>query len=223
MQAGKYQMLAKYEFTGPEAEAETTVTLKVDMPADRFLMNYMRLKIVQKSAEDMTETGNVTIVNSMSLQDLKIVPKAEYVITVEGVFPYNTADGQLVIETLSNNEAFELKEVQQCEPLEYSDAYVPTKYGVIFKEKLVISPSDHTCASMNIRLMKGDQEFSRLSASGESKAKYFRVDVLDNGKLIHQQKGYDQITLSHFNFRCSAGLPDEPNEESSECKHNYVI
>ena len=156
MQAGKYQMLAKYEYSGPEGESDTTVSLKVDMPADRFLMNYMRLKIVEKNAEDSTETSNVTIVNSMSLQDLKIAPMAEYVLIVEGVFPYNTADGQLVIETLSDNEAFELKDVQQCEPLEYSDAYVPTKYGIIFKEKLVVSPTDHTCASVNVRLTKDD-------------------------------------------------------------------
>lgn len=162
MQAGKYQMLAKYEFSGPEpteeepADKVTTVSLKVDTPADRFLMAYMRLKIVEKSADDPTETGKVTIVNAMALQELKIAPKAEYVLIVEGVFPYNTAEGQLVIETLSDNEAFELKDVQQCEPLEYSDAYVPTKYGIIFKEKLVVSPTDHTCTSMNVRLMKGE-------------------------------------------------------------------
>ena len=74
MQAGKYQMLAKYEYSGPEGETDATVSLKVDMPADRFLMNFMRLKIVEKNAEDATEASNVTIVNSMCLQDLKIAP-----------------------------------------------------------------------------------------------------------------------------------------------------
>ena len=184
-------MLAKYEFSAPpEAEATTTVSLKVDMPADRFLSNCMRLKIIRKS-DDVTETSGATIINSLSLENFKIEPKAEYVLIVEGVFPYNTTEGQLVIETLSDNEAFELKDIQQCEPLEYGDAYMPTKYGIIFKEKVVISPTDHTSAAINVRLLKGDQEFSKLSASTDFKAKYFRVQVLDNDKVIHEQMGYD--------------------------------
>lgn len=68
----------------------------------------------------------------------------------------------MVIETLSNNEAFQLTEVTQCEPVEYTDAYAPTKYGIIFKEKIVISPVDHTSASLNIKLLKGDKEFAKL-------------------------------------------------------------
>lgn len=47
--------------------------------------------------------------------------------------------------------------------------------------------------------------------------------MLDNGKVIHEQWGYNQITLTHFNFRCNAGLPDEPGEDGGEVKHNYVI
>ena len=177
------------------------------MPSDRYLLNFMRLKIVDRSPTqdgDLTETSKVTVINHVNLNHLKLAPNGThgYTLIVEGVFPYNTGDGQMVIETLSNNESFELKEVTQCEPVEYSDAYTPTKYGIIFKEKIVISPVDHTCASLNIKLMKGDKEFSKLGqvAEGEEvkegelqahKPKYFRVDVLDNGKTIFSQTGYD--------------------------------
>jgi len=80
----------------------------------------MRLKIVDKS--DLNETQKVIILNSVKLSNLKL-ECGEYSLIVEGVFPYNTAEGQLVIDTLSNKEVFELKEVQQCEPVEYSEAY----------------------------------------------------------------------------------------------------
>jgi hypothetical protein len=136
--------------------------------------------------------------------------------------PYNTSEGQLVIDTLSNKDSFALQEIVQCEPLEYQDAYVPTKYGIIFKEKIVISPTDHTSASINIKLLKGSEEFSAIA---DMKPKYFRVDVLDNGKPIFSQTGYDQITISHMMFRCNQGLPevaDDPND-GSEIKHNYVL
>lgn len=69
MQADKYQMLAKYDFTIPEPEegaADVTVQLKVDTPADRYLLNYMRIKIIDRSPSqdgDLTETSKVTVVN----------------------------------------------------------------------------------------------------------------------------------------------------------------
>ena len=50
-------------------------------------------------------------------------------------------------------------EIQNCEPVEYSDKYVPSKYGIIFKEKIVVQPQEHTAVSLNIRLMKGGVDF----------------------------------------------------------------
>ena len=137
--------------------------------------------------------------------------------------PYNTADGPLNIDTLCNKESFELKDVVQCEPLEYEDSYVPTKYGIIFKEKIVISPTDPTNAAINIKLLKAGAEFTSIEGH---KPKYFKVEILDNGKCIYQINGYDQITISHFNFRCSGNLPDaieEGGDPNTEIKHNYVI
>lgn len=39
------------------------------------------------------------------------------------------------------------------EPLEYSDKYYPSKYGIIFKEKIFVGP-DHTPSAMNVKLKK---------------------------------------------------------------------
>jgi hypothetical protein len=72
--------------------------------------------------------------------------------------------------------------------VEYTDAYVPTKYGVIFREKIVISPTDPTSAAMNVKLLKGGQEFACVEGMAP---KYFRVDVLDNGKCIYSETGYN--------------------------------
>ena len=105
--------------------------------------------------------------------------------------------------------------------MEYVDAYVPTKYGVIFQEKIVISPVDHTSATLNIKLLKGGQEFGSVEGMAP---KYFRVDILDNGKPIYSVTGYNQITVSHFMFRCNQGLPDASEDDSTaEVKHNYVV
>ena len=68
---------------------------------------------------------------------------------------------------------------------------------------------------MNIKVLQDGNEFED--------PKYFRVDILDNGLPIYSQTGYNQITISHFMFRCNQGLPDQAEEEGGEVKHNYVI
>jgi hypothetical protein len=47
--------------------------------------------------------------------------------------------------------------------------------------------------------------------------------VLDNGNVIFEKRGYNQINVSHFLFRCNQGLKDGPPEGKEEVKHNYVI
>ena len=220
-QAGKYQLFGKYEFN--ISEEDTILHMKVDM-ADKYLLDFMRMKIIDRSS-GKTETDKQVIVNQMNVSEIKLKPNGDagYYLVIEGVMPYNTADGQMVIDTLCNKESFALTEVTSCEPQEYVDAYVPTKYGIIFKEKIVISPTDNTAAAINIKLLKGGQEFSHVEGMTP---KYFRVDVLDNGKKVHCCTGYNQITISHIMFRCNNGLPEtleEGADPETEIKHNYVI
>lgn len=181
MEAHKYQMFGKYDFK--IAEENTSVHIKIDTPNDRNLLNYMRVRIVDKkhSSGDRTEAHKVTTINQMNLRNLQLKPNGDqgYSLIVEGSMPYNTTEGQLVIDTHSNQESFALTESVQCEPVEYSDAYHPFKYGIIFKEKVVISPVDHTSATMNIKLLKGGKEFENIEGMAP---KYFRVEILDNGK-----------------------------------------
>lgn len=100
-----------------EEEDDCKVDLKVDLPNDKYLLDYMRLKIIDRSKtsdeSNMTETGKVTTINKMALKDLTLKPNggAGYYLAIEGVMPYNTGDGPLNIDTLCNKEAFELKDV----------------------------------------------------------------------------------------------------------------
>jgi len=62
---------------------------------------------------------------------------------------------------LTNKDNFVLEEIQQVEPLEYSDKYYPSKYGIIFKEKVYVGP-DHSSAAMNIKLKKEGRELDKI-------------------------------------------------------------
>jgi hypothetical protein len=70
--------------------------------------------------------------------------------------------------------------------LEFTDKYYPSKYGIIFKEKITVGP-DHTNAAINIRLRKEGKEFDKI----EGMKKLFRFEVLDHGKVIYRQEGYN--------------------------------
>jgi len=101
---GKYQLFGKYEFQIAEKENEeeedTLVHVKVDTPADKYLLDYMRIRIVDRSpSEDssgnITETEKIFVLNQMSLTNLKLKPNggAGYFLIIEGVMPYNTNEG----------------------------------------------------------------------------------------------------------------------------------
>jgi hypothetical protein len=52
--------------------------------------------------------------------------------------------------------------------------YHPSKYGIIFKEKVYVGP-DHTTAALNIRLRKEGREFDKI----EGLKRLFKIQVLD--------------------------------------------
>lgn len=81
-----------------------------------------------------------------------------------------------MIDLSTNQENLDFVEIQNCEPVEYTDKYVPSKYGIIFKEKIVVQPLEHTAVSLNIRLMKGGVDFQDLGL-----LKYYTFTIYDNG------------------------------------------
>jgi len=101
--------------------------------------------------------------------------------------------------------------------MEWTDSYKPWKYGIIFKEKIVFAQADNIMASFNLRLLQGAKEFP-----AEVK-RAFRFEVLDNNKVIFSKNGWNQLNLSHFLFRTSAGLPETSDSPDVEVKHNYVL
>ena len=53
----------------------------------------MRIKIIDRSS-DQTETEKFVILNQMNVSELKLKPnKAGYYMVIEGLIPYNTAEG----------------------------------------------------------------------------------------------------------------------------------
>jgi hypothetical protein len=203
LQEGRNHLFARYEFkvTSPD----TVFYLKTNC-SDKYLLDYLRLKIIDKANQNTVP--NISF-NQSQLSNASLPPNEEgYLLTIEGAMPYNTTEGQLQIEILSNEDSFDLTEIVGCEPVEYTDAYSPWKYGIIFKEKIFTSPHDHTNATINVRLMHHSES---LNKSGT--LRYFKVQILDNDQVVLEKKGWNQINISNFLFRMNAGL-EAPGSDS---------
>ena len=118
-------MLGKYDFH--INDDDTKINLKVDTPNDRYLLNYIRLKIIDKSPPPPkfdnkgtkiwqganTESNNQLIINNNLISNLSLKPNGNhgYLMIVEGLMPYNTTEGQIIVETLCNKEFRYLKKI----------------------------------------------------------------------------------------------------------------
>ena len=213
--AGRMGIFAKYEFKVPDDEMR--LNIRVSCNSDKYLTNYMRIKIVDRSSSP-NQTSEPMVFHNMNIQNL-CLPRNEggYLMIVEGNMPYNTTEGQIATDVMSTDASFALEELVGTEPLEWSDSYKPWKYGIIFKEKIVFHQADNITASFNIRLLKDGKDLP------QEVKRAFRFEVLDNNKVIFCQKGWNQMSISHFLFRCSQGLPETSENPDAEVKHNYVL
>jgi len=84
-------VFAKYDFTVPEED--THINLRVTCNSDKYLLDYMRIRIVDKSASITHASKHITF-NSLNLENLNL-PKTEagYALIIEGNMPYNTTEG----------------------------------------------------------------------------------------------------------------------------------
>ena len=112
------------------------------------MLKYIRLKIIElndktfKSEEDF-QTGVVTFPYEKTYYATKSVPIVleagkKYQVIIEGRMSETINEGALEFDILFKNPEFTIDLVEQVEPLEYMDKYAPTKYGILFRERLFV-------------------------------------------------------------------------------------
>lgn len=91
LKAGKSHIFAKYEFK--ITDRLSRINLRVKCPSDPYLIQFMRMKIVDKSKSTFQIEGQSTQ-HLMQLDNLKFEPTEQgYMVVIEGVMPYNTQEG----------------------------------------------------------------------------------------------------------------------------------
>jgi hypothetical protein len=88
-------VFAKYEFK--VTDSDMRLNIRVSCNTDKYLTNYMRLKIIDKSLP-VTDPNSQLTFNNMNIQNLCLPKNDGYIFLVEGNMPYNTLEGQIQID-----------------------------------------------------------------------------------------------------------------------------
>lgn len=90
------------------ASEESKINLRISCPTDKYLQDYIRLKIIDKGKMMHQEAAPQTL-HSCNLDNLTLPATEEgYILLIEGCMPYNSAEGQLQIDLNTNQENLEL-------------------------------------------------------------------------------------------------------------------
>lgn len=112
------------------------------------MLRSVRIKLIELTnkeyvSEEDFATGVVTFPLEKAYYTAKSVPITlepgkRYMIVVEGRMSETVNEGTLDFDILYSDTEFNIETVEQVEPVEYMDKYVPTKYGVLFSERLFV-------------------------------------------------------------------------------------
>ena len=125
--------------------------------ADSYLDSYFKFILIDRSqpSSGSKEKKYLELYNQERLapdQELSLTKSDQgYSLLVEGILPYTVMpETALNLDFLSSNPGVAIEPVEQLDPLEYSEAYLPHKYGIIFKEKVFVG--DTTLASLYVSI-----------------------------------------------------------------------
>lgn len=123
--------------------------------------------------------------------------------------PINLPEGTVTVDILSKSGDL-LKAVagEMMDPVEFSDRYVPNKYGIIFKEQFFVPEEIHF--SLHIRMRKGGLPIpggkGKEIAPEEhlTSSRLLLFEIYDGEELIVATKGYNQAIIPHLNLRTNS-------------------
>ena len=137
----------------------------------------------------------------------------------KGTSPYNVPEGQLEVEYFVKSDELKFENLEFVEPLEYFDRYTPTKYGILFRQKLYLS--EEANLSLVLRLgefesqlgqaqpaqqkggapAKGKEVKEEISEKEMSERRLVRLEIFRGPQLLVSNEGYNQCVISNVTLK----------------------
>lgn len=161
LEARKYHCVFKCRVPPTSNNNNSAFFLRVKSSVDNNMLKFFRLKVAEEPDQPVMLRAIEGVhknlfENSFVVQPfvrLALKPNTRYFLLLEGVPPYHVQEGQLDID-LFFKEDLAVDLLEQVEPLEYMDRYVPYKYGILFRERLFVA--EPVVASFHLRLAESE-------------------------------------------------------------------
>jgi len=205
-----------------EMDSKDSIVCKLKAQGDFVFPQFLRFKLIEvqgKGEFDQSDPMNGIHHNARETSSTLIEAtrftlesRKKYIIIVEGKIPYTIPDGTFELEFLYRNNDFTLDPIDSLEPVEYIDKYIPTKYGIIFRERVFIATE--TQASFYLRLCnitgnipvaqptkgakKGPEPTVQLDESELPEHRLIRFELLENDNVVSYTLGHNNALLSNL-------------------------
>jgi len=207
-----------------------TVVCRLRNNQDLVMLKYIRIKLIEltdknyKSDEEF-KSGVVTFPLEKTYYVTKSVPieleaDKRYLLVIEGRVSETINEGTLEFDLLYRNTEFTLDTVDQVEPLEYMDKYVPTKYGILFRERLFLN--NELQASFFVRICDvlgaASQQATQKLKKGEAppveekdltERRTIKLELFREDELVAYAFGQNKVILTNVGLH-STNNKDEP-------------
>jgi hypothetical protein len=109
---------------------------------------------------------------------------------------------------VKNGDLLKAVACEMMDPVEFSDRYVPNKYGVVFKEQLFVPEEVHF--SLHVRMRKGGLPLPGGKGKEVAPEEHLQsqhlilLEVWDGDELVVATKGLNQAIIPHLNLRTAS-------------------
>ncbi|KAM3133078.1 hypothetical protein pb186bvf_014795 [Paramecium bursaria] len=218
-ESGKYFVFFRFKIQINSNKDTGSFVYKVKSTNDNSLLRYLKLKIIEippvgnplmlQTIEGVHKNlfESESIINGTQRFNLK--SGVQHYFILEGIPPYNVAEGSFEMDFLTNSDV-QIQQIEQVEPMRYSDKYTPTKYGIIFRERIFANDS---ISSFFVRLAEGVVQQQNTAVKGkqtkggaadveivESEMKgerLIRLELLKGEEIVIYNYGINQALLSN--------------------------
>lgn len=155
LETERSHLFLKWRISGVP-DKETVMLIRIKTASEPYLNRFLRYKLIEiKENKEDRHLEGVFYPKEEQIQEVLdynrfiLAPGTCYSLLLESRAPFSFIEGTLEVEFLYK-AGLNIDLVENLEPFEFSDRYLPNKYGVLFRER-VFFPDD-TQASFFLRL-----------------------------------------------------------------------
>jgi hypothetical protein len=203
---GYFYIPFKIEITSEDSQG---VMVKVSS-TDPNMLQFGKLILIDRDQGSHELSYKYLDIPTLETKRLSFPPNSKgYRLLLVLFTPINLPEGTVTVDIVSKSaEMIKAVSGEMMDPVEFSDRFVPNKYGIIFKEQFFVPEEVHF--SLHVRMRKGGLPVP--GAKGKevvpeehlSTSRLLLFEIYDGEELVVATKGYNQAIIPHLNLKTAS-------------------